>query len=287
MTTPYDIEKLIISGESEVLEFKSSFNNETIETLVAFANTQGGKILIGINDQGLASNFVVSKETIPIWVNEIKNKTYPSLMPDVDIIEYKSAKIIQLSMDSFPIKPVSFKGKYFKRVNNSNHQLNLVEISNLHLKTFNSSWDYYLDTNHGIESISESKVEEFLNLHNKNHTNKFEQSSFTLLHKFELLRGNKLTNACYFLYAKNENIHAAIELGRFQDDVTIKDAVTIRHDLIGQADKVLEFILKHIRKEYTITGKLKRDEIWEYPLDALREIVLNMIVHPVRYSLCA
>jgi len=81
------------------------------------------------------------------------------------------------------------------------------------------------------------------------------------------------------LFVKEENINATIELGRFQDDTTIKDAISVRSDLIGQADKVLGFILKHIKKEYAITGKLKRDEIWEYPLDALREIVLNMIVH--------
>jgi len=191
LTNLSNIENLISSRENETLEFKSSFNNETIKTLVAFANTSGGKVLVGINDQGIpVSNFIVSKETIPIWVNEIKNKTYPSLIPDVDIIEYKSAKIIVFSIDSFPIKPVAGKGKYFKCVNNSNHQLNLIEISNIHLKTFNSSWDYYLDTNHSIESISENKIENFLELRNKNYTNEFGENSFTLLRKFELLRDN-------------------------------------------------------------------------------------------------
>ncbi len=49
MTTQLDIEKVVQLGESENLEFKSSFNNELIETLVAFANTNGGKVIIGIN----------------------------------------------------------------------------------------------------------------------------------------------------------------------------------------------------------------------------------------------
>jgi len=75
LTNLSNIENLISSRENETLEFKSSFNNETIKTLVAFANTSGGKVLVGINDQGIpVSNFIVSKETIPIWVNEIKNK---------------------------------------------------------------------------------------------------------------------------------------------------------------------------------------------------------------------
>ena len=42
---------------------------------------------------------------------------------------------------------------------------------------------------------------------------------------------------------------------------------------------MLTFITKHINKEYIITGKPEREERWDYPLDALREIVINMIVH--------
>ena len=40
------------SGESQTLEFKTTFNRDVIETLVAFANTQGGTVLIGVADDG-------------------------------------------------------------------------------------------------------------------------------------------------------------------------------------------------------------------------------------------
>ena len=49
-------------------------------------------------------------------------------------------------------------------------------------------------------------------------------------------------------------------------------------DLFSELDTVLTFIRKHISKHFIITGKAQRDEVWEYPLDAIREIVLNMIV---------
>ncbi|MFO8022330.1 MAG: ATP-binding protein [Perlabentimonas sp.] len=44
-----NINNLILEGENESIEFKTSFNNEVIETLVAFANTKGGNVLIGVN----------------------------------------------------------------------------------------------------------------------------------------------------------------------------------------------------------------------------------------------
>lgn len=59
----------------------------------------------------------------------------------------------------------------------------------------------------------------------------------------------------------------------------IKDGDRTKADLFTQVDAVLDFITKHINKEYIITGAPQREERWDYPLDALREIVINSIVH--------
>jgi ATP-dependent DNA helicase RecG len=39
--------------ETQQIEFKSGFNDDVIETLVAFANTKGGKVLVGVNNNGI------------------------------------------------------------------------------------------------------------------------------------------------------------------------------------------------------------------------------------------
>ena len=57
--------------ESETIEFKSSFNEATIETLVAFANTKGGTVFIGVNDDAIIQGIQIGKETIQKWLNEI------------------------------------------------------------------------------------------------------------------------------------------------------------------------------------------------------------------------
>ncbi len=271
---------IIRQGEKLDIEFKSNFNIQVIETLVAFANTKGGKIYIGITDnRQIDNNFILNQETILNWLNEIKTKTQPSLIPDIEIIEIENKQIVEISIKEFPIKPVSYKGKYFKRVNNSNHQLTLSEISLMHLTTFNSSWDYYFDYNHSLNDISEEKLNNFVALWNQNHRTKLEESNFEFLQKLELVRENKITNACFLLFTKNETVITNVEVGRFQNPITIKDSISISSDLITEVNQIQEFILKHIRKEYIITGKLQRDEVWEYPLEAIREIVMNMIIH--------
>jgi ATP-dependent DNA helicase RecG len=81
MNNPEKIEELIKFGEGQNLEFKSSFNNELIETLVAFANTNGGRIIVGINQYNELSGVQVKSESVQNWVNEIKHKTSPQSFP--------------------------------------------------------------------------------------------------------------------------------------------------------------------------------------------------------------
>ncbi|MDR1632105.1 MAG: hypothetical protein LBR97_04395 [Dysgonamonadaceae bacterium] len=57
-----------------------------------------------------------------------------------------------------PIKPVSIRGKYYKRADSSNHFLSVDEIANEHLKTINSSWDFYIDPNHSESDLSKEKM---------------------------------------------------------------------------------------------------------------------------------
>lgn len=80
------IEELIKFGEGQNLEFKSSFNTELIETLVAFANTNGGEIVVGINQNNKLTGVSVNSESVQKWVNEIKLKTSPSIIPDVEMV---------------------------------------------------------------------------------------------------------------------------------------------------------------------------------------------------------
>ena len=273
------LKRKIPKTESETTEFKIVFNMETVETLVAFANAKGGSVYLGVADSGAVVGVSTGKETIPQWINEIKTKTEPALIPDAETIKIKDKQVVVLSMSEFPIKPVSAKGKYYKRVGNSNHVLGLNEILNMHLKTFNSSWDYYFDPNRSVLDISEEKTLNLIALYNKKRAIPVEKDIFEFLSKMELVRDGKLTNAAFLLLMKNDSIISDIELGHFQNEITIKDGITISTDLITEVEEVLAFVRKHISKEFIITASAARIERWEYPLEALREIVLNMIVH--------
>lgn len=131
------LQNIISTGETEFIEFKSSFSDEVIISLVAFANTKGGTVYIGVNDHGKCKGVPVGKETIQKWSNEIKSKSQPSIFPTVEVHNLNEKYIVSIHVQEYPVKPLSFKGRYYKRLNNSNHQLSANEITEMNLKLSN------------------------------------------------------------------------------------------------------------------------------------------------------
>ena len=261
-------------------EFKSSFNDAVIESLSAFANTKGGRVLVGMTDKVTpVKGFTLGSETLQKWINEVKNKTQPSIIPDANIIHINGVDIGELTISEFPIKPVSFKGRYYKRVNNSNHMLSLSEIADMHLKSFNTSWDSYINPEKSIDMLSLEKVNTFITNCNNGRQYIIADDPLTVLNKYDLIKEGQVTHAGYLMFARNDVFDATIELGRFSTPTSIKDGITIRSDLFSEVELVLDFVRKHINKSYIITGDPRREERWQYPMDALREIAINMIVH--------
>jgi ATP-dependent DNA helicase RecG len=265
--------------ESEAVEFKVSFDKETIEALCAFANTRGGMVYIGINDKGVPIGTDIGKESIQQWTNQVKHSTTPSIVPDIEERIIRGKKVVLISVPEYPVKPVAFKGRYYKRIGNANHVMTVAQVVDTHLRTFNRSWDYYIDSRHSIESIDLDKVQKFIEQSNRNRDIPIQDSPLDVLKKFDLEREGKISNGCFLLFMTKESPSSTIELGRFETETTIKDGARIQCDLFFQVDRVLEFIKKHISKRYEISGELQRREIWEYPLDGLREIILNAVVH--------
>jgi ATP-dependent DNA helicase RecG len=266
------------ANESETIEFKTSFNAETIETLVAFANAKGGSVYVGITNDAEVVGVVLGKESTANWVNEIRNKTAPYIIPDVEILENDDKTVVVLSIIEYPVKPVSFKGRYYKRTGNSNRLLSVSEVVNLHLQTVNSSWDAYPDTIHSLDDISLDKVQAAIEVMKSNGLT-INETPILFLQKYDLLREGKLTNAAYLLFKNKDSFTTTIELGRFQDAITIKDTNRSKTDILTQIEQTLDFVRKHINKRVIITGEARNTQKWQYPLEAIREIVINMIIH--------
>jgi len=270
---------MVKQREGQNLEFKSNFNDACIETLVAFSNATGGMILIGVEDNGEITGVDVGKESIARWLNEIKIKTEYKILPDVEILDIKSKKIVILKVNEYPSKPISYKGRYYKRINESNHTMTTDEIVNEYLKVRNRSWDMFPAEGYSLEHIDLEKVVKLIQKINKKREINIEEDPLVFLKKYGLIQDITITNAALLLFAKGDLDMTEIQIGLFERDTVIKKSVTIKEDLFREVDMVMDFIMAHITKEYIFTGAPERDERWQYPLSAVREFIINAIIH--------
>ena len=272
------IQDLLKNGESQTVEFKTSFGREAIETLVAFANAQGGTVLIGVVDDGSIRGITIGKETLNDWLGQVKSATSPAIIPDIDAVEIERKWIVRIHISEYPVKPVNTKGRYFKRIANSNQQLSLGEITDLYLQSLQGSWDAQEARGESLDSLSVAKIEKFITQVNDSGRFTLDPSPVLALQKLKYIVQDKPTWAACLLFAEEPPRHH-IHIGRFKTPSMIIDDRQITDTLFEGVEQAMKFIVSHISVAFSFDGGLQRKERFAYPLPALREVLLNAVVH--------
>jgi len=270
-----DIRNLIEQGEGETIELKSSFTKDVIETIVSFSNTKGGKIIIGCSDTKKIIGITIAEESIQKWQNEIKQNTEPSVFPTIEFVEIENKTLVLITVDEFPLKPVSYKNRYYRRKKNSNHLLSVDEITEMRFISLNYSFDSF-----PVETAYHQLDEAALTLFNIriSETGRYISNGDLVVdfEKLGLIINGKLTRAAELLFGTH---HTAIHIGRFKSADTIIDDLVIRSPLVQAVEETMNFIKRNITLSYEFVGELKRVERWQFPLQAIRELLLNAVVH--------
>lgn len=275
---------LIKSGEGLTVEFKTSFDKEAIEASVAFANTKGGIILVGVSDKGEIKGVQVGKETLKDWANQISQSTEPRIIPEIETEEINRKKIAVIRIKEFPIKPVSLKGRCFRRVKNSNRVMQPHEIAEMHFQSTGMSWDKLPAGNVSLDEIDIEEIKKYIESSRNAGRRKISRNEkpLQILEKLELIKDGEPTWAATLLFHKRPQkflSQAVIHCGKFKEETVVIDDRMIDGTITDQIEEAMDFIRKNINVKFVMTGKPVREEIWDYPLEALREAVINAVCH--------
>jgi ATP-dependent DNA helicase RecG len=272
--------------EHQTIEYKQSWQDEYLKTIAAFANGNGGKLYIGINDDGKPIEIKNSKKLLEDLPNKIKNHLLITPIIKVENVQGKDVIIIEVFPASFP---VFYNGKIFLRSGSTTQELSGLELSSFIIEKTGQTWDK-LSSDASEDEIDNELIDRFIDLaENRLPLIKELKNKKLLLQKLQLYtKENKPTRAAIMLFAKDPQSYfpsAYSKIGRFKTETEILDTVIIKGNLFQQLDGIMEAIKKHINvrfdtsvKELSIEGLSRRD-IWDYPLDALREAVINALIH--------
>lgn len=279
-----ELKESVRKGESETLDFKDSFDKEAIETAGAFSNSRGGTVLVGVSDNGTIKGVQIGKETVNDWINQIAQSSNPRIIPDIEEITLDGKKVIAIIVKECPIKPVAVKGKCFRRVNSSNRLMTPQEIAHMHYNSLEMSWDLTPASSYSLKDIDDKKVREYRDTANETGRRKIPRNETVtqILRKLEFIKDSKPAWAALLLFGKRPKRYiqqAVIHCGRFKNESLVIDDDMIEGSLIDQVEAAMDFIKKNISVKFVMTGEPRRKNVWDYPLDAIREALINAVCH--------
>ena len=269
--------------ESEKLELKKSLNEwrEIIISLSAFSNKKGGKIIVGVDEKGEPGRLEVGRNTIEELANKIKMHTDPVLYPSINVKTYGLGEIIEIEIAESDNKPVFAFNQAYLRVGKTNQK-----ISNQELREIIKRYTLVDFDNQPYMKATPAKIiwdDKLIKEVAKEHYGLKIKSSVEFLKKVGLLVGKRASNAAYLCFASNTGLmfNSMIKVARFQGDTMVKfiDMKDYNTNLVSVTNEVINFVKYNTSNEIVISGKARHDELWDYPLDALREAIINALVH--------
>ena len=218
--------------ESQAVEYKQNWRNDCLKVISAFANSDGGKLIIGLDDQGEPSGLQNIKRLLEDIPNTIRNKL--GIIPSVELNEKNKKDIIKITVTPCSV-PISYNGKYYIRSGSTVQELQGKDLADFLMKKSGSTWD----------DIVEKRASVLL-----------------------------FSNDPQKLY-----LQSAVRIGKFLTDTEIQTTDIVEGNLFAQLENTLEILrTKYLVSDIKYEGIHRRD-ILEYPYEALREAIINALIH--------
>lgn len=260
--------------ETENIEFKVMATDELYKELIAFANTEGGTIYIGIDDMGN----VVGLENVDETYTKITNGIRDAILPDVTIfVKYtlRDDKVIKITVGEGSAKPYFLKSKGIKpsgvyiRQGTSSVQATYEQIRAM-IKS--ADGDNYETSRCMIQELTFKSAEKYFD----ECGTEFSPQKYRVL-GITSQTVDMFTNLAELL---SDQCRHTVKIAVFSDDSKTKfiDSKEFSGSLFEQLEDSFAYLRLCNKNSAEING-LKRIEHLDYPEEAVREALLNAIVH--------
>jgi len=268
--------------ENQNIEYKQSWQEDNLNTICAFANSNGGKLFIGKDDRGNLIDIPDFKKLM----EDIPNKIKHHLGITTETILHKENDIHYIEIVVHPYSvAISLRGKYYIRTGSTTTVLAGASLNDFLLKKSGRTWDDFVEDRALLTDLDQNSISLFLEAAKK--SGRLPDTSgltnLELLQKLRLAVGEKLKRAAIILFGKDPGKfypNIAVKIGRFgKDDSDLKYQEVEEGNLI----KLLQEVQQQLKRKFFTNSiefeGLQRIEKGEYPVAAVREMLLNALVH--------
>ena len=306
--TKTELLELIKNGENSGVEFKRDTidNRALAKELVAFANLRGGRVILGVDDDG--SMMGVTRDRLEEWVmTTCRDKIRPELIPYYEIIrdveQGKDVAVVQVDR-GWAVHHVWHNNHrtYNIRVGTQSCEASAEELERLFQQrgafrlevrgVSGSSLDDY-DYRRLIDYFRRIRSQETPNMDNKNTWQNLLLNTEFLIEEDATIPA---TVAGLLLFCANPNRflpQAGIDVVAYpgkEKDYAAKERLAIRGPMTalfgseglvenGLVEQAVEFTRRNTEVSASLADGARREERWLYPEEAIREVIVNALVH--------
>lgn len=274
-----DLKILIQEGEGTTLEFKEGPSASLAREIVALANTIGGKVLLGVRDDGTVAG-VQDSNTLRARIQD----TARNCDPPVKVVVEPAGEVIVIHVQESDAKPVQCSDGFFWRQGAVTQKLSRTEIRDF----FHSEGTIRFDLSpcprfRYPQDFDRAKYNAWLKLSGITGRPRTED----VLVNIEAAEraGGKLLfrNAGVLFFARNvrhffNQAYITCLLARGPDKVHVLDRKDFDGGIEADIEDAMRFIERNTRTAWRIEA-LQRENIPEYPMKALREAITNAVMH--------
>lgn len=269
-------------AEQHNIEYKQSWHDDYLKGICAFANAQGGTIYIGKDDNGNVVHLAAYKSLMESIPQKVKSQL--GILVDVNLCQENGSYYLEITTLPYSVA-VSLRGRYYYRSGSTTTELTGHALTEFLLKKSGKTWDDIVDPTATLADIDLESINQFLNDAFK--VGRLPDASALsleeLLEKLRLLDNGQLKRAAIILFGKDPGrffSNTAVKMGRFgKDDADLRFQELEEGNLIQLLSRVTtQLNHKFFTKPVDFEG-LQRVEKDEYPVAALREMLLNALVH--------
>lgn len=292
-----DFKQLLENFEGDSLEFRVDISSQkgeekqrTAKTVVSFYNTQGGKIIFGVKEDGKTRKVVGLRNpqiTESNIMNQVSTKCGLDENPSYEFIKFQGHDVLILTCRKGERPPYNFEGTVLVRRGSNNLPASKEEIGRMYRDSSNNTHDRTVVQNASIVDIDLDAAESYLEGLKLLKDEPEKEDTNKIFCKIGLLveRDGKYipTIAGVLLYGKNPQLffpNATIkaDVKEYDDDEEWEEILDIRGSIINQIEEAERFFLKHVEKRAKIIG-FRRIEEEQISYIALREALVNAVAH--------
>ena len=275
-------------AESQVVEYKESWKDEYLKWICGFANAQGGRIYIGINDKGEVIGVKDIKKLLEDIPNKIRDKL--GIIADVNRLEKDGIAYIEIIVAPSGV-PINYQGEYHYRSGSTKQLLQGLALTQFLMEKTGIKWDSVSANNISADDLDEVSIEIFKReaLRKKRISEADLKVSRTeLLDHLNLIEDDKLKRAAVMLFHKRPSKLVEgcyVKIGKFGEGADLQYQDQLEGSLFRIADQVIDLIYtKYLKAKITYEHNV-RVETYPFPIDGVREAIYNALAHN-NYARC-